>query len=258
MFTLKHSFSRRSTRLLAAGITAIVIGGGTYGIVERHLEGGSSAAATPSDDSSRPCATCRLRRTSRIRRRRIERSIRTRRRRIGRNSQQPVRLRLHADDTHRWKGHRQEDVVYRHTRTARPPRRRAPSRTARPRSCSERPTARRSQPPRSSCSRHKPIEHRVAGRRVHPRHVRRVEDRWPDPVELQARNRQDPQRNHGQQGNRSRIARLPRRRRRSRRPAQQRRLRGPQHRRQLAPPHLREHRLQSHRRQRLQSKQPSP
>jgi hypothetical protein len=45
MFTLKHTFSRRSTRLLAAGITAIVIAGGTYGIVAATSNTGASAAA---------------------------------------------------------------------------------------------------------------------------------------------------------------------------------------------------------------------
>jgi|HubBroStandDraft_4_1064222.scaffolds.fasta_scaffold151823_1 hypothetical protein len=40
------SFSRRSTRFLAAGIAAIVIGGGAFGIVSAASSGGSSAAAT--------------------------------------------------------------------------------------------------------------------------------------------------------------------------------------------------------------------
>ncbi len=40
------SFSRRSTRLLAAGIAAIVIGGGAFGIVSATSNGGASAAAT--------------------------------------------------------------------------------------------------------------------------------------------------------------------------------------------------------------------
>jgi hypothetical protein len=46
MFTLKHTFSGRSMRLLAAGVTAIVIGGGTYGMVAATSSGGASAAAT--------------------------------------------------------------------------------------------------------------------------------------------------------------------------------------------------------------------
>jgi hypothetical protein len=46
MFTLKHTFSRRSTRLLAAGSAAIVIGGGSYGIVAATSSGSSAAATT--------------------------------------------------------------------------------------------------------------------------------------------------------------------------------------------------------------------
>ncbi len=46
MFTPKHVFSRRSARLLAAGIVAIVIGCGSYGIVAAASNGASAAATT--------------------------------------------------------------------------------------------------------------------------------------------------------------------------------------------------------------------
>jgi hypothetical protein len=47
MFTRKHTFSRRSTRLLAVGIAAIVIAGGSYGIVAATSSGSRAAATTP-------------------------------------------------------------------------------------------------------------------------------------------------------------------------------------------------------------------
>jgi hypothetical protein len=46
MLSRKLTFSRRSTRFLAAGIATIAIGGGTFGIVSAASSGGSSAAAT--------------------------------------------------------------------------------------------------------------------------------------------------------------------------------------------------------------------
>jgi hypothetical protein len=46
MFSHTLTFSRRSTRFLAAGIAAILIGGGAFGIVTAVSGGGSSAGAT--------------------------------------------------------------------------------------------------------------------------------------------------------------------------------------------------------------------
>ena len=46
MLSRKLNFSRRSTRFFAAGVTAIVIGAGTFGIVSAASSGGSSAAAS--------------------------------------------------------------------------------------------------------------------------------------------------------------------------------------------------------------------
>ena len=62
----------------------------------------------------------------------------------------------------------------------------------------------------------------------------------------------DARQRHGRgQGDRSRAGRLPGRRRRPGGSAGQRRVRGPLHRRQLAPPHLRQPGLPGHRRRRL-------
>jgi hypothetical protein len=47
MFSHTLTFSRKSTRFLAAGIAAILIGGGTFGIVTAVSGGGSSAATLP-------------------------------------------------------------------------------------------------------------------------------------------------------------------------------------------------------------------
>lgn len=46
MLSRKLTFSRKSTRFLAAGIATVVIGAGTFGIVSAASSGGSSAAAT--------------------------------------------------------------------------------------------------------------------------------------------------------------------------------------------------------------------
>jgi Domain of unknown function (DUF5666) len=46
MFSHKLNFSRPSTRALAVGLAALMIGGGTFGIVSAVSGGGSSAAAT--------------------------------------------------------------------------------------------------------------------------------------------------------------------------------------------------------------------
>jgi hypothetical protein len=46
MLSRKLTFSRKSTRFLAAGIAAIVIGAGTFGVVSAASGGGSTAAAS--------------------------------------------------------------------------------------------------------------------------------------------------------------------------------------------------------------------
>ena len=92
MLSRKLTFSRKSTRFLAAGIATIVIGAGTFGIVSAASSGGSSAAATvPATTAAAGAHAGGVSSAVRIRRRRIERSIRARRRRINRQGQQRVR-----------------------------------------------------------------------------------------------------------------------------------------------------------------------
>ena len=113
MLSRKLTFSRKSTRFLAAGIATIVIGAGTVRDRQRCLQRRLGAAATvPAATAGGGTRTGRLLRGVRIRRRRIERSIRPRRRRINRQGQQHVHVRLHPVDPNRWEGDHQGDIVH--------------------------------------------------------------------------------------------------------------------------------------------------
>ena len=233
--------SRKLTRSIIVGVTAIAIAG---------VPQGSSAPprAAGSSTSHQRIARCPQRPRRRFR---IQRPERTRARRIARHGQQYIRVGLHADDR---RG--PEDDHQRHVLHDLRERRKSPAsatvvttRQARPQYL-ERSTARPSPPPRSSHTRPATpsstawrvrllsfqrrvrLGQKTAGRsrRTTPR------GRAPSPP---ARKRTKPPKPRSPP---TRRGRRPSRR------AEQRRLRSPQHRRQLAAPCLPQPRLQSHQR----------
>ena len=138
-------FSRRLTRAIAIGATAIALGGGAYGVVSATASVGSgatTAATFPSATSGRPHA----------RQRRIQRSVWTGRRGIIRHGRHRVQLELHDLDIRGSEGDHRRRRPLRHTRRGRARPRQVPLQKAKTSSYLGRPAERPSQPVRSSCN----------------------------------------------------------------------------------------------------------
>ena len=235
-------FSSKRTRVIAAGVAAIAIGGGAYGIVSATASTGSGTATSsdvpPAATSGRPVPVAG-----------IERSIRTGRGRINRQGQQRVHVRLHVLTSAGEKVTVKETSSTTYEKGTNSASASAVTTASRPRAWNNR----------------QHDDHGHAGHRATD--TQRVHDVLGQVVIPFKRGAPSTSKQVGQipanytQGSgtiasgttankatEAALAAYPGRHRRPCCEAEQRRVRGPQHRRQLAPPHLRQQGLQGRRR----------